>query len=335
MKKAIVAALAAGALVLSGCAKTEVTEVSDSRAISFSNFVTSSVKSIDGLDGLEAFYVYGGYEGNWALFNNQKVTKSGTEWVYTPTRYWNANEKYWYAAYSNNNDEVNVTDRVFDPATHHLSFTFQNLDHINADLIYASAGASEGLSWNGTDVPKDVPFTFRHILSQVNFQFTKAADLNGMNLTVSDITVNANLQGKFTGREITEGQYPLDCWSDWGTPTDFDYPEVVLNEDNQTVTVNRVMVPQSIVGYTVTFNVTYAQLNEDGSINNDETRVREFSVDIEGTEGNVWNPGYIYTYKATIAAENLGLTPIVFDVVGVEEWADEDVTLDVPVGTEI
>ena len=78
MKKAIVAALAAGALVLSGCAKTEVTEVSDSRAISFSNFVTSSVKSIDGLGGLEAFYVYGGYEGNWALFNNQKVTKSGT-----------------------------------------------------------------------------------------------------------------------------------------------------------------------------------------------------------------------------------------------------------------
>lgn len=73
MKKLIFAAFAAGAMVLAGCTKTEVTKVSESRAIGFDNFVSNSVKSIDKKEDLTAFYVYGGTVADQDIFNNQKV----------------------------------------------------------------------------------------------------------------------------------------------------------------------------------------------------------------------------------------------------------------------
>lgn len=323
MKKSIVAALAAGALVLSGCAKTEVTEVSDSRTIGFSNFVNNSVKSINATENLTNFYVYGGFEGSWNLFADQEVVRNGQEWEYTPVKYWIENVNYFYAAYSNNNDNANVTDKIFDGGvTNELSFNFLCADPVDDDLLYATSAPA---AWDGQGAVDKVPFTFKHILSKIAFKFTKSADLNGVDLKINNIKINPMIEGAFRGAPLDGAdQYPLTCWQATGEAGDVPFNDLTIEEDGGSATTEyRVVVPQSLTEeYIISFDVTFIAPNESGVIEEGgATETVNLTAAINGTENNVWNPGYVYTYSATIAAENLYLTPIEFTAT-VSEWTD-------------
>lgn len=331
MKKAFLAALT-GVVVLAGCAKTEVTEVSDNRAINFSNFVTNSVKSIDNTEALTKFYVFGGFQGDagWTnVFENEEVTKAGSAWTYDPTRYWTVHT-YNFAAYSNNNTNTGVTAAWIADANKHLSLEFTIQDAKNDDLVYAVA--TQG--WDGGQTVPTVDLAFKHILSKVAFQFSKAADLNGVNLTITDIKVSANTAGTFTGTDISEGQYLIDQWTVSGEKSDVLYnDEVVINANDAAVTVTRVMIPQAITGYTVDFSVTFNDIDATGAPAG-EPKTLNFSVAIDGTTDQNWKPGYSYVYKAVIDAANLDLKPIVFTVDEVGAWEDDtNVDLDIPTGT--
>lgn len=330
MKRTLFAALT-GVVVLAGCAKTEVTEVSDNRAISFSNFVTNSVKSIVNTEDLNKFYVYGGFDDNYDLFEDVEVTKADGAWTYDPTRYWTVHT-YNFAAYSNSNSKAGVAATWDAVSNKHLSLDFNIQDAETDDLLYAAQSAS----WNGVDAAPIVDFTFKHILSKVAFQFSKAADLNGVNLDIIDIKVSAKTAGTFVGEEITGGQYPIDTWTPSGDASDVAYDdEVVLNANDKVVTVSRVMIPQAITGYNVTFSVLFNEPDASGSVDPDGTpKELHFDVEIDKTEDSNWKPGYSYVYKAVINAENLELKPIVFTVDEVSGWEpDSNVDLVIPNGT--
>lgn len=333
----IFAALSAGALLLAGCTKTEVTEMPDGRAIIFSNFVTNAVKApVDASEDLSAFYVYGNYAAE-NVFINQLVNVSwdgGTSTcTYTPSKFWVDNQPYYFAAYSDGNAKLDNGAVTY--SQHHLEidYTVGTEADFEGDLLYAYAdGNGAGYTYNGTTAMQPVPFIFKHILSKITFSFTKAADLNGVDLTVTDLKVTANPSGTFTGTDLGgAAQYPLSAWGTTGTPEEvsFDCASLVLDDANN-VTAGRatvadetshVFIPQSVTGYTVKFTVTY----DDPTIEGVDSKSLSFDVSIAGTKDNNWKPGYHYTYTAQIKASNLDLEPIVFTVTEVSGWTPEPV----------
>lgn len=339
MRKAIFTTLAAGAFILAGCTKTEVTEVSDSRAISFSNHVTNAVKSIDKLDDLTTFYVYGAHTDG-QVFNGDEVSYSKGECTYNPTRYWDDTKSaYKFAAYTDNNKTVNNPENVeFTYSSGHLTitdYTVNNSPTDGSDLLYAVGYDGNGYEFNGSSHSK-VQLEFKHILSKVTFSFSKAADLNGVEIEVSDITINAINQGTFTGSTPSLGlQYGLDCWTNPGPKSDIAFEDFILSgkatEAESKNTQTRVFLPQDLgettTAYNIVFTIDYSNtINDDGTINNGQkNKTKIFTCTIAGTDDGNWNPGYSYTYTAEINSTNLeGLYPIEFTV-SHDAWEEENV----------
>lgn len=339
MKGTILTALAAGALILAGCTKTEVTDVPDSRVIGFDNFVTNAVKSpITEKTDLSKFYVYGYYGTTPTdVFTNQEVQvaweQGSPTCTYSPSKYWIENEPYYFAAYSDGNDKIDngqITYADESGRTGHLTISDYTVDAADNDLIYGYAdNGGTGYTYNGTYAMNPVPFDFKHILSKVTFQFSKAADLNGTELTINNFSVELKTTGTFTGADLSGAtQYPISTW-DASDPasnfTTFSTASLTLSTDvtaGQTATTAETgftAIPQSVAGYTISFDVTYKDPTDQSG------KTRNFNVSIEGTNGNNWNPGYHYIYTAEIKAVNLELEPIVFTINTVDTWTDETV----------
>lgn len=339
MRKAIFTTLAAGAFILAGCTKTEVTEVSDSRAISFSNHVTNAVKSINNLDDLTTFYVYGAHTDG-QVFNGNAVSYSNGECTYNPTRYWDGTKSaYKFAAYTDNNKTVsNPENNVeFTYSSGHLKitdYTVNNSPTNGSDLLYAVGYDGTDYVFNGTD-HFEVQLEFKHILSKVTFNFSKAADLNGVEIEVSDITINAFNQGTFTGNTPSTGlQYALNCWVTSGQKSDIAFEDFSLTgsatDETSKNTQTRVFLPQDLetpTAYNIVFKINYSNtINDDGTIDNvQKNQTKTFTCTIAGTDDGNWNPGYSYTYTAEINSTNLeGLYPIEFTV-SYDPWDEENV----------
>lgn len=338
MRKAIFTTLAAGAIILAGCTKTEVTEVSDSRAISFSNHVTNAVKSIDKLEDLTTFYVYGAHTDGQEVFNGNAVSYSNGEWTYNPTRYWDETKSaYKFAAYTDDNNTVSNVS--FDYNSGHLIITDYTVDNSptnGSDLLYAVGYDGTDYVFDGPDYSK-VQLEFKHILSKVTFNFSKAADLNGVKIEVSNITINADNKGTFTGNTPSPAsQYALSCWVPSGQKSDiaFDNFSLTGNATDETSknTQTRVFLPQDLgettTAYNIVFTIKYSnKIKDDGTIDNEQmNQSRTFTCTIAGTEDGKWNPGYSYTYTAEINSTNLeGLYPIVFTV-DYDGWDEKDVS---------
>ena len=340
MRKAIFTTLAAGAFILAGCTKTEVTEVSDSRAISFSNHVTNAVKSIDKLGDLTTFYVYGAHTDGQEVFSGDTVSLSNGEWTYNPTRYWDETKSpYKFAAYTDNNKTVNNPENVeFTYSSGHLKitdYTVNNTPTDGSDLLYAVGYDGSDYVFDGP-ARSEVQLEFKHILSKVTFNFSKAADLNGVEIEVSNITINAFNQGTFTGSTPGTGsQYALNCWATSGQKSGiaFDNFRLTGNATDETSKniQTRVFLPQDLetpTAYNIVFTIKYSNtINDDGTIDNTQkNQIKDFTCTIAGTEDGKWNPGYSYTYTAEINSTNLeGLYPIVFTV-DHDGWDEKDVS---------
>lgn len=344
MKGTILTALAAGALILAGCTKTEVTDVPDSRAIGFDNFVTNAVKSsITEKTDLSKFYVYGYYGTTPTdVFTNQEVQvaweQSSPTCTYSPSKYWIENEPYYFAAYSDGNvniDNGQITYADESGRTGHLTINY-TVDAFDDDLLYSYADNSDaGYRYTAGTEMDPVPFDFKHILSKVTFQFSKAADLNNTTLTISDFKVNLIKTATFTGSDIADVQYPISTWNTTsGSKVDyktFSAETLTLDKDviaGEEVTKKKTgftAIPQNLgsegTAYKISFSVTY----DDPTTGDNETTTRTFEVEINGTEDGKWNPGYHYIYTAEIKAVNLELMPIVFTVNSVEKWTEENV----------
>lgn len=323
MKGTILTALAAGALILAGCTKTEVTDVPDSRAISFDNFVTNAVKALDSKDDLNTFYVYGGPTDDPTLFNATQVNYVNSAWSYSPLKYWEAIKTYNFAAYSN--DNVSATGVTLG-ADNHLKITNYVSDGTK-DLIYTYKHdilCDDALNMD------PVKLTFYHILSRVAFKFTKdQVSLAGTDIEVSNIKITAlNNQGTFTGEDITT-QCPYGAWTGQSGAVAQAFDKEGGNIDLTDVqaegqTDYEYLIPQPAngSGLTVTFTLTPT-----GTLAEDYNKsAKPFSVTLPATSDSQWNPGYTYVYTAEIKSNNFELTPIIFDVTEVKIWENGSIT---------
>lgn len=330
MKKTIFATLAA-ALVLASCAKVEVTEVPDSRAIGFDNFVTNAVKSIDNADALNKFYVYGGPASAYTNFNGVEVRKAATgEFGYKDVQYWEEDKIYQFAAYSDENaaatGSVSFNETVGDNQ-YHLTLADYTTDG-SKDLIYAYAhNAQYNSVTDGT-----VVFDFHHILSKIIFRFSKSETLNGSQLTISDVKIlSLNNQGTFKGRTPIGSQHDYIAWSDQsGTEAapfmfagnDGEVGSFQLTDDDKDVDTNpELLIPQSADGsnleveFTVTPDGTIAEAPHNKT-------AKKFTVTLPAPANSYWAPGLVYVYYAVINAENFDLKPIRFGVEMNQDWTD-------------
>lgn len=332
MKKTIFAALAAGALVLAGCTKTEVTEVPEGRAIGFDNFVTNAVKALDN-NSINKFYVYGGYASNYNLFTDVEVSKATDEWLYDNTQYWeNETTAYDFAAYSNDNEKL--ASGVSLGADNHLVIAYSTDG--SKDLVYAYNHDVTQQTNGGT-----VDFSFNHILARVAFKFTKDATLDGTEIAVSEIKIKSiKTNGIFTGVDKDpSAQYAYGTWSGWTNSGEqvFDNPASLTDDAASQQTAYEFLIPQTATEGL--FEVTFTLIPK-GVLADDYGKTEEnFRVELPATSDTKWNPAYTYVYTANISAQNFELTPIIFDVTEVNEgWTDDtvngsDILLDTNTGT--
>ena len=322
MKKQILM-VAAVALALGGCSKTETTEVAQGRAIGFDAFVGKSTKAVTEVtdNNLTEFYVFGNYqnEQSWVdVFDNTQVTETtvgaSSEWTPAQTAYWLDGKIYKFGAYANGNGGKLESGVSFDPETETLKFENYDVTAEGTGDLIAAVPAFV--------TPKQpVALTFNHMLSQVKFTFTNE-DADTYTMKISDIKIESAVT-TCTGTYTNNGGA---SWND-GTPNGtYDFG-TLDNIAGTTGTTDLLVIPQNNANLYVTFTATFTDDSDS------ETPIAEgnfkaslkYTANGTGTD-NLWTPGYKYNYTATINASTIDDTLeeniIKFEVTAVEGWKD-------------
>ncbi len=339
MKKQVLM-MAALALVLGGCSKTETTDVAQGRAIGFDTFVGKSTKAVTEMDNnsLTKFYVFGSYSstGSWTpVFTNVGVSggtvgTGGTKWTPEQTAYWQPSTTYHFGAYSNGNNSLDGAS--FNAESQTLTFTDYAVgdnDLIAAIPDYKTTDATV----TGEEV---VNLTFSHLLSQVKFTF-KNKDSYDYTMEISNIKIGSAVKTA-TGTLVKGSTVTWDGEAneeyDFGTLDD-----IAQAEGEDTHSVALLVIPQSNETLTVSFTATFKDASGVELAKGNFTAPLAYSGDpVEaGTEANKWTPGFRYNYVATINGSTidpeLEQQVIKFTVESVTPWDDAteqnpDVTLE-------
>ena len=307
MKNSLFLLGAAAVAALSSCSQSEVMEVAENRAIGFNTFVDNNTRAVKDITtaSLSKFYVFGDYDnGASVAFSNTQVTREegGT---YTPLNpaYWQAGKTYEFGAYSNGNGEK-LTASFLNGA---LTISDYSVDNTK-DLIAATA----------PDVPvpaageeKNVPLTFKHLLSKVKFTFSTTAVPEAFRMEVSNLKfsgIKTAATCVFSNNAIT---------TDW-TGTDGEYSIATLGDyavtKGSASTEDILVIPQANTGIKASFTVTiYDQATDKQIATND------FTASLACTE---WVEGNVYNYTAEINPDDVDdqMKEIKFTVTKVEEW---------------
>lgn len=327
MKKFFLIGLAATAM-LASCSNDETVEMAQPKAIGFSNtFVNNGTRSINDpsftTTTLQDFAVYG-FTQNGQIFDGTKVSAPG--WTYTPLQYWVAGNTYTFGAIAPAAQKENVSDVALDGNKIGMKVAFTNTDENQVDLLHAAPAQIAGTEVTET-YATPVKMTFNHQLSKVKFSFENAVG-EGYNVKVSNIKIT----DAYTNGTLTVGA--TNAWSGQADKSlALVFGNVVANDataDEAAVIANaatlesyneKLMIPSDATAeYTVTFTAELFQ---------GEVLMGTFNhtTAIKGVELKL---GYCYDFKATLTHENIvdpenPLKPIEFDVVGIEEWNNEDV----------
>lgn len=327
MKKCIFL-LAAAAAAFASCTQSEVVEVAEGRAIGFSSFVNNNTRAVTPLaqDNLSKFFVFGNYGTSWTpVYTNVGVNGGqvgdNSEWTPEQTAYWQAQQAYRFAAYS---DGGNKFDKAsFTPASQELKFTDYTVG--NNDLI-AAIPAEIAAQTDATDYD-DVNLSFYHMLSRVKFTFSNT-DSYDYTMAISNITVNAI--NKATGKYTYNANENAIDWTEGTSSSDYNFGTLddiaqAVNPDGSTHSVELFVIPQSNANLEVTFTATFS----DGA---GQIAAGSFkgSLSYTGTTSNgttQWVPGYMYNYTVEINGDdidsNLSQKVIKFNVDAVEGWKDD------------
>ena len=333
MKKQVLM-MAALALALGGCSKTETTDVAQGRAIGFDTFVGKSTKAVTEMDNnsLTKFYVFGSYgsTGSWTpVFTNVGVSggtvgSDGTEWTPEQMAYWQPSTTYHFGAYSNGNNSLDGAS--FNAESQTLTFTDYAVG--DNDLI---AAIPEDKTTDATVTDEGaVELTFLHLLSQVKFTF-KNEDSYDYTMEISNIKIE-NAVKVATGT-LAKGQTALwngteDGTYDFGTLSD-----IAQAEGEGTHSTDLLVIPQSNETLVVSFTATFSDASGTQLVQGDFTASLAYGGNEAGTTTNTWTPGFKYNYVATINGSTidpeLEQQVIKFTVESVTPWDDAtDTTID-------
>lgn len=332
MKKTIVI-LAAGALALSACTSIGVVEEGvQGGAIGFSNAVKKETRALTN-ESLQNFYVYGYYTKNSFeanpvnVFSNVKVKKEGNAWGYDNTRYWVPDTKYYFYAYSCDNNAVsaangtpslNLTGATVNSRALRITDYICNESHQD-DLIFAYAEEIEGLETGNSPVS----FKFQHILTKINVVFNSAF-APGYDIEVSNVKI-VNIRDK--------GTYNPKATTVWGTPTrssntEGEEPciELSISGGNIASAKNGEIAAKNVTtedGYVIPYKYTDSNVWLEFEILVKKDEVEVLNQILQGTWAPQWESGKSYTYNVTISGSEAGLQPIVFQTaedMNLDEW---------------
>ncbi len=230
-----------GLLMLTGCANEETTEGgnTDDSMIRFDCYVPTATTR-DGYVGPIAdtqrlkypevgFGVYSHYNNNTDadFMNNQQVLWSGSNWYYTPARYWpnNDNDKLTFFAYapyvssptSNTYGIQSVTSSLTAPTINYKNGQYPaDCQDLLVSPLLSNRTKSEGT----------VNFTFQHALAAVNIN-CKASTSSSMTIKITSLTINSssNSSGFPIAGTCTVGTAPTNLTWD-----NFDYGKYTYNE---------------------------------------------------------------------------------------------------------
>ena len=335
MKKQVLM-MAALALALGGCSKTETTGSAQGGTIGFAGSGVNNITKAGDLtdENFTKFYVYGSYQETGGTivdrFTKQEVTKPENEntWGYTPTQYW-ANGTWAFGAYYTSEDgESGVTNQDWD-YTDGLSFTVNSDNDHQGDLVYADA--TDITVDDATNHSTPVSLTFKHLLSKIQFKFTMGESVAAYTVKLSNFKV-ANI--------ITDGTWEKDRCTVGSTKADAGYTDFAtaetINATNGLVAGPFYVIPQAVGtdanAFTITFN---AEVTDGKTVYKNGTVTATVPV---GSYPN-WDAQNYYQYSAEINMTNIDdpntpdeeLQPIVFAVSELESWEEMtnvDTTLD-------
>lgn len=343
MKKSLII-LAAAAIALAGCAKSEVLKIAQDRVIGFEPFVENQTKAVnditDGSADFKEFYVFGekatknssdAYvtDGNLYLSHVQ-VTGGKGNWTYSPHVPWIANSRFRFAAYANGKGDGTSTAAKLENVQFRSATTEQQNWGLNItnytvgddDLIIAIPG--EKVVDEIESSPASVGLTFKHVLSKVIFQFRYSANTNNqtLKLEINPFEFQAYDTGDctatYTGDETTATIGA--SWTTTGSKVAYNFFEQVGGQ-NQTWTSGNIqsemyVIPQPNSEVEIDEIVIHSK-NANGEITN-TTTYEDVSLEISGHTD--WKPGYVYRYIADIIP---GEHYIHFTT-SVTSWIDED-----------
>ena len=312
----LTAAAAAMVLALGSCAKTEVTDVPDSRYIGFDNaYIGNPTKAIDEISSttIDHFLVSGGYDGKQVFDKRRVAPNSNGEWTYSPLVEWVENQTYKFYAYAPENIEGTSSYDY----TNGISFKGFVVDGSTNQLDFVYAASGDVPSGSEGSVRPKVQFTFGHMLSMIQFTI-KSGFPNDVVLNISDFKFyGMNSKCDFdngnwgsSSSEAIQENTPINL-SDGlaqATETPVDYAD------------NCVVLPQAFPA-----DVVYAKFTinvpKSASI---ETAI-ENKVITAKIPADTWEPGYRYNYIVTIDGQTLDF--ITFDAPEVNTWEGEDISM--------
>lgn len=316
----LTAAAAAMVLALGSCAKTEVTDVPDSRYIGFDNaYIGNPTKAIEEISNatINHFMVFGGYQAGSSIFNNgtaQEVApNSNGEWTYSPLVPWEDNQTYKFYAYA----PKTIKGAPSYDYTNGISFDGFVVDGSTNQLDFVYAASGDVPSGSEGSVRPKVQFTFGHMLSMIQFTI-KSGFPDDVILTISDI----KFYGMNSKNTLTNG-----TWGSTATEpiTDGSGNEITLTGGTAQATTgtatdytnNCVVLPQNISGLEVRAKFKVTATGE--SISTPEGVSKDITAVIPDI---TWQQGYRYNYIVTIDGQTLNF--ITFDDPTVDEWRKND-----------
>lgn len=325
MKKMLLV-LGVAAAAMTSCTSDEVLEMNPTNTIKFESFVNRGTRSVtsvtspdatvDGnFEGLKSFYVFGYYDANNVVFNEDLVTKventtsnpPSIEWNYGTPKPWASGQTYQFAAYATANESADLNANFSNGV-----LSFSNFAVTDArDLVIAyvedhSAGS-------------DVDLSFKHKLAKVKFTFTNNSNADDdLTMQVSDVTFSLVQTGDYKSSVNNEwtvtGGVAATTLTFKGTEND-----TYISRNDAHPTNEHFVLPQKLGTITASFTASYYDkyknlvktITYDNIVLGGET--------VNGLDGEYWKPGYAYNYTASLPVSP---SHIKFNVISVEDWGE-------------
>lgn len=309
---------------LTGCTQSEVLDVADSRAIGFDAFVGKPTRTDVTNDGFNSFWVFGSFEqttSNWTPFyTNINVSKDGgSNWNPEKVAYWTKDVKHRFGAYADGTVKLEAEDAVtFDPSQEPSGkLTFTDYSVGENDLV---AAVSTEHSYSDLSSVQPVGFTFKHLLSKVEFVFTSdASDLYTMK--VSNIMITGNGVGNDPTKKAS-CDYTGEATTTWTKSVDSPTGDYVY--DNLDNCLAGTSGANSVVEYVIPQSSDLKlSFDIDFSINNASIAAKTgVTAALNGSTITAWESGSYYRYTVKLNPEdvNENLKVIEFENISVEDW---------------
>lgn len=342
--------LASAALLLASCSNDEVIENGNTAAIGFDMFVNNSTRATAETDitnsTLEDFSVWG---ATWTtdmnipvpVFVNTTVAKNGTDWTYTPLRYWIVGNNYRFSALAPANPSGVTVEQMLPAITDEpkggLKITFDNSVAKGAvDLCYAYNTVMGAAAGQGK-----VALNFGHMLSRVKFTFKNTFPNANSIIRVSDVKIT-NATAKATVNKV-DGD---DLWTaSTDAPGTFELPfPMIVNPstngniaggtstNNEGVTEHQYIIPvKDGMAYNLSFKVQLVSYDASSTAEDKYTVLQTYVHNECALPEVAFKNNLSYNFVAEINQKNIDpdqeLTPIMFTptVTAWEDFTDTNV----------